>query len=69
MFFVSDKNFCCVDNYSVLIPYKDLEKLLQAVNKLPQFQARLDRTDEQLLALRVMYTEALQKISELEHFL
>lgn len=63
------EKFCCVDNYSVLIPYRDLEKLLETANKLQYFQERLHRTDEQLLALRVMYTEVLEKIAEIDRYL
>lgn len=63
------EKFCCVDNYSVLIPYRDLEKLLETANKMQYFQERLHRTDEQLLALRVMYTEVLEKIAEIDRYL
>ena len=65
---MKNKDFCCVDNYSVIIPYKDLEKLLRFVDQYEQFDKRLRRTDEQLLALRIMYTEALQKIADLERY-
>lgn len=61
-------DFCSVENFSVLIPYKDLEKLLNSANALENVQLRLHRTEEQLDALRRMYTEALMKIREIERF-
>lgn len=63
------KNFGCVDNFSVLIPYKELEKLLETAYKIDQFQERLKRMEEKQDALRVMYTEALLKIREIEKYL
>ena len=66
---LAKKDFCCVDNFSVLIPYRDLEHLFEVANKLPQFQRDLEQTKEQLDALRRMYTEALQKIAEINRYL
>ena len=66
---LSKQDFCCVDNFSVMIPYRELEKLLEVANKMQYFQDRLHRTEEQLLALRVMYTEALEKIAEINRYL
>ena len=63
------KSFGCVENFSVLIPYKDLEKLLETAYKLEEFQMRLKRKEEKQDALRVMYTEALMKIREIEKYL
>ena len=66
---LAKQNFCCVDNYSVLIPYRDLEKMLETANNLEQFQAQLKRTNEQLAALRLMYTEVLEKVAEMDKYL
>ena len=63
------KSFGCVENFSVLIPYKDLEKLLETAYELEEFQMRLKRMEEKQDALRVMYTEALMKIREIEKYL
>lgn len=63
------KDFCFVDNFSVLIPYRDLERLLETANKMQFFQDQLTRTNEQLTALRIMYSEALEKIAEINRFL
>ena len=53
----------------MLIPYRDLERLLETANKMQYFQDRLSRTDEQLMALRIMYSEALEKIAEINRYL
>ena len=66
---LAKKDFCCVDNFSVLIPYRDLEKLFEIANKLPQFERDLEQTKAQLDALRRMYTEALEKIGEINRYL
>lgn len=63
------KDFCCVDTFSVLIPYRDLERLLETANKMQFFQDQLARTNEQLTALRIMYSEALEKIAEINRYL
>ena len=63
------KSFGCVESFSVLVPYKDLEKLLKTAFKLEEFQTRLKRMEEMQDALRVIYTEALMKIREIEKYL
>ena len=69
MTIISKRDFCCAENFSVLIPYKDLERLVETSNKLQYFQTQLTRTQEQLAALRLMYTEALEKIAEIDRYL
>lgn len=65
----SKPDFCCVGNYSVLIPYRDLEKLMEIANKMGSFEDHLSRTDEQLDGLRMMYREAIDKIGEINRLL
>lgn len=65
----SKPDFCCVGNYSVLIPYRDLEKLVEIGNNFEALQDRLSRTEEQLDAVRSMYTEALDKIGEIRRLI
>lgn len=66
---VNMRNFCCVDDFPILIPYKDLENLLQLARNLDSIQLRIERTEEQLEAVRSMYTEALDKIAEIRRIL
>ena len=62
-------DFGCVENFSVLIPYKQLEQLLLCANNLERLQQDLKRTREELCALRGMYFEALEKIAEINRYL
>ena len=63
---MKDNPLLCTDNISVLIPYTQLESLLQCANNLHALQADLHRTREELDALRIMYFEVLYKIREIE---
>lgn len=64
-----DGKFCCVGDYSVLIPYKDLELLLQTAKNLKDYQKEVERCNKQLDALHGMYSELLIKLSELRKML
>ena len=66
---MSDKKFCCVGDYSVLIPYKDLEILLQTAKNLKDYQNEVARCNKQLDALRGMYSELLIKFADLRKML
>ena len=61
-----DDLFCSVDNYSVLIPYKDLEKLLTIANIVQDIYAMYDRLSKQYDALRVMFFELAEKLGDLQ---
>lgn len=63
---MGDSKFCCVGDFPVLIPYKDLVKLVEVAKNIDQFTERLSRTDEQLSALKGLYIEVLEKVRELD---
>ena len=63
------QNFCCVDNLSVLIPYRDLEKLLEVGNKIEQIESSSRRMEQMYGAMRTQYVELLQKVAEIEKYL
>lgn len=63
---MSKDNFCCVGDFPVLIPYKELERLLEVARNLEGFEQRLSRTNEQLAALRLMHSELMEKVRELQ---
>ena len=44
---MADSEFCCVDNYSVLIPYKDLVKLVEIAKYVEVMEQRYKRMEEQ----------------------
>lgn len=65
----SSKGFCSADNYSVLIPYKDLEALLKIARNYDNLDRKVQRIEKQLDALRGMYSDALERIAEINKYL
>lgn len=63
-----DDKFCCVENYSVLIPYKDLVKIAEMAQKVEVIEARYKRLEDQYAAIRGMFSECLDKIAEIREF-
>ena len=49
-----------------MIPYKDLYELLQATNRIKEYEAQVERMNRQMLAMRVIQQQCLEKIRELE---
>lgn len=65
---MADEKFCCVENYSVLIPYSDLEKMVHMAKKVEQIEEQYARLQEQYAAIRGMFSECLEKIKEIRGF-
>lgn len=65
----SSKGFGCAENFSVLIPYKDLEALLKIARNYDTLEKKVQRIEKQLDALRGMYGEALERIAEINRYL
>ena len=63
------KDFCSPENFSVLIPYKDLENLLKVASSIDEMKATIRRMDERNAALQKMYAELLEKITEINRYL
>lgn len=53
------------DDLKVLIPYKDLQDLLKAVEEIPQLRKDVKRYHDQVIALKGTYVEVLDRIGEL----
>lgn len=49
----------------VLIPYKDLQDLLKAVEEIPQLRKDVNRYHQQVVALKGSYSEVLERVGEL----
>ena len=64
---MAEKKFCCVGDFPVLVPYENLEKLLEMANNQEGFKQRLSRMDEQLTAIYGIYTEVLEKLKEIDN--
>lgn len=56
-------------DYPVLVPYSELCELLNAVRQVKAFQVEVERYKQQVLALRIIQQECMEKIRELEKLL
>lgn len=56
-------------DYPVMIPYSELCELLQAVQQVKEYKAEVSNYRAQVLALRIMQQECMEKIRELEKLL
>lgn len=65
----SSSGFCSADNLSVVIPYKDYEALVKVARNYDGLVAKVQRMEKQLDALRTMYTQALDRIAEINKYL
>ena len=65
---MAENDFCGVDNYSVLIPYKDLVKLVEVAKKVEVIEQEYARLHEQYTAIRGMFSECLDLIREIREF-
>lgn len=61
---MSNADFCCAENFPVLIPYRDLVKIVEVAKNLERYEKCLSRTNEQLVALRSQYTELCEKFGK-----
>lgn len=66
---MSDRKFCCVNDFPVLIPYRDLVALVEVSKTLTRYEKCLSRVNEQLSALRLQYTELSEKVLEMDKYL
>lgn len=57
-----------IANYGVLIPYKDLEKMILISHELVEIKAQYARLETQYTAIRGMFFECLEKIAEIRDF-
>lgn len=65
----SSSGFCSADNLSVVIPYKDFEALVKVARNYDGLVAKVQRMEKQLDALRTMYSQALDRIAEINKYL
>ena len=59
------KEFCCAENISVIIPYAELDRLLQCANKLEEIERNLSRLDQRYASMGLLYSEILERVAEL----
>jgi len=66
---VNNAEFCCVENFPVLIPYRDLVKIVEVAKNMERYEKCLSRINEQLTALRSQYAELCEKVREMDKLL
>ena len=52
-----------------MIPYKQLLELLEVASEVPKLRKELRRCQDQVLALRMIQAECMEKIGQLEKLL
>ena len=62
------ENFCCPENYSVLIPYRDLVKIADMAKNYELILAQNKRIEEQYAAMRGMFSEVLDIVRETREY-
>lgn len=55
------------DGFAVLVPYKDLQTLLGAAERVSNLEQKVARLGEQYEALYGRYSEILEKLSTLQN--
>lgn len=53
------------EDLKVLISYKDLEQLLKAVEEIPKLRQEVKRYQEQVVSLKGLYSQLLERVREL----
>ncbi|MDO4515129.1 MAG: hypothetical protein Q4B72_13985 [Lachnospiraceae bacterium] len=66
---MSNQKFCCVGDFPVMIPYRDLEKIVEVAKNMERYEKCLSRANEQLAALRLQYIELSEKVQEMDKYL
>lgn len=53
-------------DYPVLIPYSELCELLDTAKQIREYKTEVKRLNDQVLAMRIIQQQSLEKIKELE---
>lgn len=66
---MNNSDFCSVGNFPVLIPYRDLEKVVEIAKNMERYERGLSQANKQLTALRSQYLELMEKVLEMDKLL
>ena len=58
-------NFCCVGDFPVLIPYRDVVNMVEIARNMERYEQSLSRANEQISALRMQYAELMEKVRDI----
>ena len=62
------QDFVSPEKIQVIIPYSDLEKMVDMAQKMVEMEKQYQRIEEQYAAIRGMFSECLEKIREIQRF-
>ena len=54
---------------SVIVPYKDLESLINSKKRLDDLEAKYDQMEQRYSAIQHMFSEVLEKVAEIDRYL
>ena len=57
-----------ISQLSVIIPYRDFEKLMNIVQSLEEMERRCKRIDERCARMQLQYVELLEKFAEMNRY-
>lgn len=66
---MAKRNATICDKMSVIIPYRQLEEMLNTIQQVEEMEKRYRRIEERMAAMQNMYCEVLEKIAEIDRYL
>lgn len=64
-----NNNFVDPETFSIIIPYKDFEKIMKMAFEVEDMKVYIKRMEQQYGAIQEMFREALEKIAEINRYL
>ena len=65
---IKKDSFVSPEKFHVLIPYSDLEKMVNMAQEMEEMKRQFKRIEEQYAAVRGMFSECLDKIAEIRDY-
>ena len=59
------EKFCSPENYSILIPYRDFENLVNMAAEFEEMKRLYAKMEERLAANQNMFSEVLEKVGDI----
>ena len=66
---MSRKRSELTQRFTAIIPYDDLENLLEAARKIDEMELKYNRLEQQYFAIRQLYSEILERVAEIDRYL
>lgn len=57
------------EDFPMLIPYKTIQELCELAHEMHSLRQEIDKLKSQLLALRIIQQECIEKIREIDRYL